>query len=88
MKAVKFKEANIQLAEDQPEYETLPIYMPGKNGVIDDPEGHATFCMRLTKEEVREIVATHKIWITQLTFNNPFQPICMTTKNPFIQEPC
>lgn len=78
MTSVKFDEANVALAENQPEYETLHIHYD-----VEDVEGKMTACFKLTDEEIAEIVATKKIWHTQLTFGNNFQPIYMTTKNPF-----
>lgn len=102
MKAVQFPEANIQLAESQEEYETLPIWMdldedkqPTMTMMADaggnlsmqrrDPYGEAAYCMELTDEEVEEIVRTRKIWGVQSTFWNSFQPIRMSTQNPFNQ---
>jgi len=78
MTAVNFPEANIQLAEDQPEYETLPILCD-----TTKPEQPMTCCFKLTPEELAEINATGIIWHTQWTFGQAFQPILMTTQKPF-----
>lgn len=51
-----------------------------------DRMGHAVCCFELNKEEIDEIILTGKVWLTQCTFWNPFQPINMTTQNPFIKE--
>lgn len=100
MKAVQFPQANIQLAESQDEYETLPIWMDvdenkranmtlmadGSGNLSMQPTdtmGQAVFCLELTPGEVHEIVSTHKIWVVQSTFWNTFQPIRMSTQNPF-----
>lgn len=103
MRAVPFPEANISLAENQDEYETLPIYMDvdenknpayrrqrkdegdGTELVLCDPMGQAICCFELNKEEIDEIVRTGKIWHTQCTFWGAFQPINMSTQNPFNQ---
>lgn len=96
MRAVKFDQANVNLAEGQDEYETLPIYAVidedgnprrNKDGGLFDPQGEMTCCFELNKEEIDEIVRTGKIWHTQLTFWQPFQPISMSTQNPFITQP-
>jgi hypothetical protein len=44
-----------------------------------------TACFELNKEEIDEIVRTGKIWHTQMLFGDQFQPILMTTQNPFVQ---
>lgn len=102
MKAVNFEQANIQLAESQEEYETLPLWMevdenkrPNMTMMADaggnlfmqpcDPMGQAAYCMELSDDEVDEIVKTRKIWGVQSTFWNSFQPIRMSTSNPFNQ---
>lgn len=71
MIASEFKEVNIRIAENQPEYETLPAFH-------NHNEGSMTFCFELNKEEIDEIVKTGKIWFKQLTFNKPMNPIEMS----------
>lgn len=78
MQSVKFPQANIALAEDQPEYETLYVHHNA-----DDKTGAVTACFELDKSEIAEIVRTGKIWYTQICFGELFQPISMSTKNPF-----
>lgn len=102
MKAIQFPEANIQLAENQDQYETLPIWMdvdenkrPNMTMVADvsgnlsmqptDPQGHAVSCFELSEDEIAEINKTGKIYLTTLTFWQPFQPIRMSVLNPFVQ---
>jgi len=77
MKAVEFPQVNIRIAENQPEYETLPAC------VIDEPEGRIITCFELTDEEIEEIVQTRKLWHVQLAFKQPMQPIQLSTQNPF-----
>ncbi len=78
MIAVNFPEANVQLAKDQPEYQTLPVlYEPTAEGVP------MTCCFELSEDELKEINDTGKLWHTQWTFGHPFQPIRMSTKRPF-----
>ena len=78
MTSVKFPEANIALAENQPEYETLYVHLDK-----EDATRPMTACFKLTDEQIAEIVKTGCIWYTQLTFGNNFQPINMSTSNPF-----
>lgn len=78
MESIQFPEANVALAKEQEEYQTLHV--------LHDPEAEGspmTACFELTKEEILEIVATGRIWHTQWTFGNLFQPIRMSTSKPF-----
>lgn len=95
MRAINFEQANIMLAESQEEYETLPIWadidenkQPVRldDGKLRDQMGQCVCCFELNKEEIDEIVKTGKIWFTQCTFWNAFQPINMSTQNPFRKE--
>lgn len=72
MTAIEFDEVNIRIAEDQPEYETLPAFH-------NKEEGSVMFCFQLNKEEIDEIVKTGKIYMKQLTFNRPMNPVSMST---------
>lgn len=96
MIAVDFKERNLMLAEDQPEYETLPVYCEYREVIVpngpNDPQlaimtkvvpWSMTACFKLNKEEIEEIVRTGKLWHTQMLFGANFQPILMSTQNPF-----
>lgn len=73
MIALEFPEVTHRIAEEQPEYETLPAH-------YNPQEQSLTFCFGLNKEEIEEIVKTGKIWIKQITFNQPMQPICLSTQ--------
>lgn len=78
MEAITFKEVNLELAKDQEQYQTLPVH-------YDDtiPEGPMTACFKLTPEEIKQIILTGKLWHTQWTFKKGFQPVAMSTSNPF-----
>lgn len=80
MKASEFPEVNVRIAENQPEYETLPAFH-------NKYEGSVTFCFKLTEEELNRIYATGEIWFKQLTFNGPMNPIALSTnKEELIYE--
>lgn len=99
MLATDFPQRNIILAENQPEYEPLPAfceYREYREVIIpnqpNDPQQaiitrivpwSMTVCFQLNKEEIEEIVKTGKLWHTQMLYGNKFQPIFMTTENPF-----
>lgn len=71
MIAKEFNEVNVRIAENQEEYETLPVFH-------DPKEGSVTMCFEANDAEKAEIAKTGKIWIKILTFNNPLQPIAMS----------
>jgi hypothetical protein len=69
MNAVNFPGVNLTLAKDQPQYKPLPcMYLEG-------PQGEMITCFEMTEEELELIKKTRRIYISQLTFNNPFQPV-------------
>ncbi len=72
MNAKEFKEMNVRVAENQPEYITLPAYFNPENGSM-------TFCFDLSEDELNRIKATGEIWIQLLTFGKPMNPIKMST---------
>lgn len=72
MKAKEFKEANAVYGENQPEYLPLPAHKT--------EEGQAIFCFELDEEERKRIAETGELWVSLLTFNQPLQPILLTTK--------
>lgn len=71
MKAIEFTGHNVKIAEDQPEYETLPA-------LFNKQEGSMTFCFELDEPELEQVKKTGKIWIKQLTFGKALQPIGMS----------
>jgi hypothetical protein len=95
MKAIDFPQRNVMLAEDQPEYETLPVFCEVKE-VIDNEKPYdpllpvptkqipwtMTACFELTDDEIAEIIATRKIWYRQCLFGNNFQPMMILTQKP------
>ena len=78
MKAIDFPEANVKIAETQPEYETLPAYVAG--------DGEVTVCFKLEKPELDQVLETGCIWLSFLTFGQPFQPIYGSCLKPQFQE--
>lgn len=81
MTPIKFPEQTHVLAENQPEYEPLPVHIDQNDTAVP-----MTACFVLTDEEVEEIVKTRKLWHTQLTFGNAFQPVTLSTQSPFTKQ--
>ena len=71
MKPVNNKHFNCVFAVDQPEYQPLPAHKSG-NGIV-------TTCWELSDEDLKTIKKTKKVFFSQMTFNNPLQPISATT---------
>lgn len=79
MKAIDFPERNLLLAENQDEYETLPVHVEkGETFSVS-----MTACFELSDEEAEEIIKTRRIWYKQMIFGKQFQPMFITTQNPF-----
>lgn len=68
MKAVHFKGVNLVLAEDQPEYNPLPVCFQGDNTKA------MTSCYKLTLFERVKLLFKGRVYVTQLTFGQSFQP--------------
>lgn len=74
MKSIHFPEVNAVIGKGQPQYEPLFSYINRNDVAIP-----ATICLELSEEEISDIVKTKKVWLTQLTFGNPYAPILLTT---------
>lgn len=77
MKAVDFKDVNLRIAENQEEYETLPVYVNRNHASTP-----TTMCFELSEKEKKQVAETGKIWLTVLTFGNNFHPIRMSCLMP------
>ncbi len=69
MKPIKFKEANVTFAENQPEYIPLPAHKANDNC------GTVTTCWNFTLRERIKVLLGAKLYWQQLTFNHPLQPV-------------
>lgn len=81
MKSIRFDEFNKTLAEDQPEYNRVYTY----HGQIGNTPEHIGFicCFEVTEYEIHKIAKEKKIWLSQLTFGQKFNPIVLNVLNPF-----
>ena len=77
MKAIEFPEVNVRIAENQPEYETLPVHIDKSKVSIP-----TTMCIELDEEERKQVAETGRIWIQVLTFGQSFHPISMSFLRP------
>lgn len=80
MKAIEFPEVNIRIAENQPEYETLPVCAkPNESYGMSQ----ITCCFELNEEEKKQIAETGLIWFTVLQpFSSRFHPIILDVTKP------
>lgn len=67
MKPVSFKGQNVVFAKDQPEYQPLPALIM--------PDGEVITCWELSDQEIEDVTKTKRIYLQQLTFNQPLQPV-------------
>jgi hypothetical protein len=67
MKPIEFTGCNIVYGKGQEEYQPLPA--------IKCPDGQVITCWELTPEEIEQVRINGKIYLQQLTFNQPLQPI-------------
>ena len=67
MTPVEFPQQNVVLGKNQPEYLPLPAFF--------DQEGTMVTAWEMTEEERNEFLRTGRIYLTQLTFGKPFQPV-------------
>jgi len=70
-----FKQSNLILAKNQPQYLQLPVYA--------NENGDCTSCWRLSLGERLRLLFTGRLWITTKTFNQPLQPIRPDVDCPF-----
>lgn len=73
MSPVQFPQANAVIAKDQPEYLPLPSHASPNRKVI-------TSCWELTDDELETVLMTRRIFVSQLTFAQPLQPLVLQTK--------
>ena len=74
MKPIRFLEANVVWAENQPDYLPLPAYSDSEKTVT---------CWELTFEEVETIIRTRKLWFSTPNFGRPLQPQLPSVESPF-----
>ncbi len=67
MKPIEFPGHNVVMGKNQPEYLPLPA--------LKMPDGEVITCWELTDEELEKVKESHRIYLSQLTFNRPLQPV-------------
>ncbi len=71
---IEFEGQNVVFAKEQPQYNKLPAHI-SECGIV-------TTCWELTPEERIDLIETGRVYLRQMTFNNPLQPVLMTITNP------
>lgn len=77
MKPIEFEQQTVILAKDQPEYQPLPVHIGSSS------EGEIISCWELSDEDIAQLTKTRKLWLSQLTFGQMFQPQLPCAYNPF-----
>jgi len=68
MKAIAFREQNIEIAKNQEEYLTLPAHKS------NDESGTMITCWYLSFWQRVKLLFTGRIWMSEMTFNKPITP--------------
>lgn len=79
MKPIQFEGCNIVFAKDQPPYLPLPAYR--------SESGRVTSCWGLTWRERWAVLWSGRLWLQQLTFNDPVQPQRLSVDRPDMHTP-
>jgi len=80
MQPIEFPQQNVVYAKDQPEYKPLPAYIEH-----NEPEKSTYSCWQLSAKELEHVQKTGEIWLAQMTFGQPLQPVLLMAKSPFNQ---
>lgn len=75
MLPIEFPEQNMIFAKYQLQYHPLPAFR--------DEDGQVISCWKLNLIERFKILFTGKLWLQQLTFNDPLQPQRPQVEYPF-----
>jgi len=78
MKPIEFPEMNCTFAKNQPQYLPLPA--------LREQDGHVTSCWRAALAERLYFLFTGKMWLTQMTFGSPLQPLRPAILKPVIKK--
>lgn len=78
MNPIEFPQQTMVLAKDQPQYTPFPVHFDARLGACIG-------CFELTDAERAAIASGGKIWLWQYTFGRPFQPVALTTDNPWAE---
>ena len=79
MKPKAFPESNVVYGENQEEYFPLPAHRT-KEGIVIS-------CWELSDEEIEMIKETRCVFLSQMTFNQPLQPVFLAVDKGEIFEP-
>ena len=86
MTAIEFPEVNVRIAENQPEYETIPANIRQHE---DTNLYEVAMCLRLDEEERKQVAETGRIWLTILQPTGNFNPIKTSFLKPdYLTECC
>ena len=66
-------------AKDQPEYEPLPVFR--------DDDGTVLSRWRLTWRERLRVLLTGDVYLFQMTFGQPLQPVMLQVEQPEVSQP-
>lgn len=74
MRPIEFPEQTTVFAKNQPEYAPLPAWADGQEVIT---------CWRPTLGERFRLLFGGNLWLRQLTFGHPLQPVALQASDPF-----
>lgn len=74
MNPIEWKNSTVKFAEYQDECETLPAHV--------NSQGIVTSCWKASLKERIRVLFTGRVYLQVYTFNQPLQPLLMTTEDP------
>lgn len=81
MMPTAFRESNVVLGANQPEYLPLPAFVDQS-----DQQGNVITCWQLTWRERFLLAYRGTMWLSQFTFHRGFQPQRPSVESPFVGD--
>jgi len=76
---IDFPGACLRIGEGQPEYQVLPA--------VPTTDGQIITCWRPSFWGRVKLLFTGRVWLHQLTFGGPFQPVILSCHKLFVMAP-
>ena len=77
MKSVPFEGCTLEIGKNQPQYNTIHAM------AVRGEQGRVVMCFEMNEAEAQQFAETRRIYMSQLTFGGPFQPINLFTQTEF-----
>lgn len=78
MEAIYFKEVNVEIAKDQPQYKTLPAHVTDRGIMVT--------CFKLSPEEIKSVRQNGVIWVQVFKGAAPLQPLSILAVKDWFKQ--